>query len=190
MLLNYRMRFYLMGFFCVSLLFVACAGSDWRKIPPGIIPEHNFAEMLTEIHIADGSLSAYPNADSLAKHGMGLYLAIFKLHKTDSAEFRKSLKFYTTRPDILSEIYTGVNLRLEKKVDSLKKIIAKTELDSVNRTKAKQKLKADSVKKAGVKVKADSIVKANKTKDIPVPTNKHQYKFIGKRVSSNALPQQ
>ena len=152
------MRFYLIGFFCVSLLFISCGGSDdWRKIPPGIIPERNFAVMLTEIHIADGSLSAYPNADSLAKYGMGLYLAIFKLHRTDSAEFRKSLKFYTTRPDILSEIYTGVNLRLNKKVDSLKKIIAKTELDSVNKVKAKLKLKADSIKKVKVKLKADSV---------------------------------
>lgn len=185
MLLNYRMRFYLILFFCFSVFFIGCT-EDKRKIPAGIIPEHDMAELITDIHIVDGSLYNIPQVpDSMAKHGLGLYLAVFKVHNTDSAEFKKSLKFYSTRPDILSEIYAGVNNRLDKKLDSLKKIKPKINQDSVKKAVLKhkadslQKAKAniDSLQKIKVKAKADSLKKADlKKKRHSSKKNKHKNK--------------
>lgn len=165
MLLNYRMRFYLILFFCVSLIFTSC--KDDRKIPADIIPEHAMAELLTDIHIVDGSLyevSQMP--DTLAKHGLATYMAVFKANHTDTTQFKKSLKFYTTRPEILIEIYNGIGRRLQKKIDSLQKIKPKVNKDSVKMAAFKQK-RLDSLKNVKVKATADSLkkVKAKAKKD-------------------------
>ena len=112
MVLNYRMRFYLVLFFCVSVFLCGC--SDDKGIPDGVIKEHQMSLLLTDIHLVDGSLyNVAPIPDTLAKHGLGLYLAVFKLHHTDTTQFKESLKFYATRPDLLTDIYTGVTNRLD-----------------------------------------------------------------------------
>ncbi|WP_448700021.1 DUF4296 domain-containing protein [Mucilaginibacter sp. AW1-3] len=142
------MRFYIILFFCSVCFFCSCSSDD---TPKGLLKMHDMAELLTDIHIVNGSLYQVPNQpDSIAKHGMGLYLAVFKIHHTDSVTFRKSLKYYSLHPDELSLIYEGVSRRLTKKADSLKKI--KDHIDAVKR-KAPN-FKADSIK---AKNKADSI---------------------------------
>jgi hypothetical protein len=173
MLLNYRMRFYLVLFFYVSVFFISCTGYD-RKIPPGIIPEHDMAELLTDIHIVDGSLYNIPQQpDSISKHGLGMYLAVLKAHNTDTATFKKSMKFYSTRPDILNEIYTGINSRLTKKLDSLQKIKPKINQDSLNKVKMQHAV--DSVKQVKVKAKLDSLQKVKVEKKAK-SSKKHKHK--------------
>src|ERR1700761_6072235 len=125
MVLNYRMRFYIILFFCsVCFLFSCGSGNE----PAGIIPEHEMAQILTEIHIVDGSMAMVSiQPDSLVKHGMGLYLGLFKVHHIDSVQFRKSMVYYAAHPDVLYGIYIGVNLRLQHKLDSLKALQAHLE---------------------------------------------------------------
>ncbi|RKR85537.1 uncharacterized protein DUF4296 [Mucilaginibacter gracilis] len=151
------MRFYLILFFCVGFLFTSC--SDGKKIPSDVIPEHDMAELLTDIHIVDGSLYDLPQMpDTLSKHGMGLYLAVFKVHHVDTTLFKKSIKFYSTRPDLLGEIYTGITERLQKKIDSLQKHKPKMNQDSLK--KANVKRAADSIKTAKARLKLDSAQRA------------------------------
>jgi len=172
MLLNYRMRFYLVLFFCVSTFFISCSQNN-RKIPDGIIPEHDMAELLTDVHIVDGSLYNIPQVpDSIRKHGLGLYLAVFKIHNTDSVQFKKSVKFYSTRPDILNEIYGGINTRLTKKLDSLAKIKPKINADSVKKIKLKHIL--DSVKQVKARLKVDSLLRVKLVKAKSFTKNKHK----------------
>jgi len=168
MVLNYRMRFYIVLFFCAGCFFMGC--SENNDYPDGL-PMHQVAEILTDIHIVNGSLYNVSNQpDSVLKHGMGLYLEVFKIHHTDSATFRKSLQYYSTRPDLLDIIYTGVSTRLTKKLDSLKKV--KAHLDAVKRKdphfiadSIKAKKKADSIATVKAKHTADSIKTASKKND-------------------------
>src|ERR1700709_587845 len=150
MVLNYRMRFYIGLFFCLGCFFVGCSESS--NDPKGLtMPE--MADVLADIHIVNGSLYQVANQpDSIAKHGLGLYLEVFKLHHTDSATFRSSLHYYTMHPDVLYVIYEGVGRRLTKKVDSLKKV-----KDHIEAVKRKQpNFKRDSIRE---KTKVDSIAK-------------------------------
>jgi hypothetical protein len=82
--------------------------------------------LLTDIHIIDGKLGdVNPAPDSLYKYGIGDYLVIFKRHKTDSAQFRKSFKYYTIHSDEMLKIYEQVAKNLKKKTDSLTKLSQK-----------------------------------------------------------------
>jgi hypothetical protein len=58
----------------------------------------------------------------LYKYGTAKYLALFKKFHTDSAQFRKSFKFYAMHPAMLVPIYDQVALNLKNKTDSVNKI--------------------------------------------------------------------
>ena len=114
------MHKYIILFFSVSFLLYSCTGN---KTNGGIIKHDQMVSLLTEVHLIDGGIYTIPqNPDSLYKYGTGRYLSLFKKHHTDTAQFSKSLKYYTTQPLELQAMYEQVIKNLAKKADSLNKI--------------------------------------------------------------------
>jgi hypothetical protein len=115
------MRKYIILFFSGLLVLAAC-----KRTPEGIIKPDEMASVLTDVHLADGSMINIPQIpDSIYKYGMGKYLDIFKKHHIDSAQFRKSYKYYTMHADELVSIYDVVLKKLTAKSDSINALIAK-----------------------------------------------------------------
>ena len=113
------MRKYFTLFFLVTFFLFACKGG---KSSEEVIKHDQMVGLLTDLHIADGSLYAIPQApDSLYKYGEGAYLNVFKKYQTDSAQFRKSLMYYATKPAELQAMYDQVLKNLKQKTDSLNK---------------------------------------------------------------------
>ena len=125
-------------FFSLFLFMYACSGN---KAPKGTIDTATMTGLLTEIHIADGSMfNIVQVPDSLYKYGTARYLKVFQNFHTDSVKFRKSMKYYADNPELLTKIYEHVNVNLAKKMDSLNKANQKQiALDD--------KRRADSLKK-------------------------------------------
>ncbi|MDP9081562.1 MAG: DUF4296 domain-containing protein [Bacteroidota bacterium] len=93
--------------------------------------------LLTEVHLVDGR--SYGNnqmQDSLIKYGTVRYEAVFKRFHTDSAEFRKSLKYYSTQPVELQKMYDQILINLKKKSDSLSNL--QHVADSIRRKQTKK----------------------------------------------------
>lgn len=117
------MRIYIILFFLAPVIFISCKGKD---TPPGILDKEAMAALLVDVHLVDGSLSSVPQfPDTLYKYGMGKYLSVFKLHHTDSTQFKKSFKYYVNKPDQLEAVYDDVINRLKQKTDSLNKSVSK-----------------------------------------------------------------
>lgn len=111
------MRKYIILFFLGSMFLIACNGN---KPPAGILEHDPMVSLLTDIHIVDGrTYRLDQNQDSLYKNATGRYMLLFKQHHTDSLQFRKSLKYYSANPDVLTAIYDDVMVNLKKKTDSL-----------------------------------------------------------------------
>jgi hypothetical protein len=125
------MRKYISLFFSVSLLLFAC-----HRSPQGIIKPDVMANVLTEVHLADGEMLDIPQIpDSMYKYGMGKYLQIFKKYQVDSAEFRKSYIYYTKHPGQMSDIYDAVLKKLTAKGDSITALIAKNNTTQMKKNK-------------------------------------------------------
>ena len=139
------MRFYIYLFFCFVFCLTACVEHD--EVPKDVIPKQDMPSLLYDIQMVDGSLSTVnPVPDSLSTHGLALYLAVFKEHHVDSALFRKSMKYYTKRPDLLYDIFAKVKDRLKLKIDSIRKIDSLKTVAIVKRNLAAQK-KANQITK-------------------------------------------
>jgi hypothetical protein len=113
------MRKHIILFFSALLFLFACKGS--KKIN-GVIGEDVMIRLLADIHLVDGSLYNQAGADSLYKYGTDRYRYVFKKFHTDSAQFKKSMKYYTTQTDELLKMYDEVAKILQHKTDSLSKI--------------------------------------------------------------------
>ena len=59
------------------------------------------------------------NPDTLYKYDMARFLVLFRHYHTDSATFRRSLRYYTNQPTELSGMYVEIMARLQKKLDSV-----------------------------------------------------------------------
>jgi hypothetical protein len=115
------MRKYIILFFLVFLFLFSCSST-----PDGIIKPDEMVGLLTDIHIADGSVSSISQApDSLYKYATGRYSYIFKQYHTDSTQFRKSFRYYTSNPTEMAGIYDQVMKNLQSKADSINKLLTK-----------------------------------------------------------------
>lgn len=120
------MHKYIALFFLVTGFLSACKGG---KSTREVISRDQMVNLLTEVHIVDGGIiSIAQNPDSLYKYGTDRYLALFKKFHTDSAQFKASLKYYTTQPVELQAMYDKVLANLKQKTDSLNKLQQKNAL--------------------------------------------------------------
>ena len=115
------MHKYIILFFSVLTILCSCSSDS---APDGILKKSEMVGVLTDMHIADAALiSISQMPDTLYKYGYPRYAAVFKKHNTDSAEFRRSFKYYTLKPAVFIDIYDKVLKNLQVKSDSLTKLL-------------------------------------------------------------------
>lgn len=115
------MRLYIILFFSAMLMFTAC--SDTNKVPKEFIQREEMVNLLMDVHIVDGSMNNIVQLpDTMYKYGTIRYLELFKRYHTDSSQFRRSLRFYTTRPEMLQDMYDEVQKKIAARSDSLYKL--------------------------------------------------------------------
>lgn len=123
------MQKYIALFFLMPLFLFSCKGDS---APKGIIGHDRMVSLLTEVHLIDGRMyGVYQSQDSINKYSTSRYDALFKRYGTDSATFKKSLKYYTFHPTELAKMYDAITETLKQKTDSMNKIQRKE--DSLKR---------------------------------------------------------
>lgn len=148
------MRTHIILFFSALLFLSACKPEGNHA---NVLGKEDMISLLVDVHMVDGYLATQPNNDSLYVYGTGLYKFIFKQHRTDSATFRRSMKYYTMRDEDMVNIYEEVNKRLQVKNDSVLAVITK---DQEIAQKHAQKVQKEQERKA--KMRQDSL---NKKRD-------------------------
>jgi hypothetical protein len=156
------MRKHIILFFSALLFLSACkSGND----ASGIIDQDRMTRLLVDVHIVDGVLASQPNPDSLFVQGTGRYVYLFNQYHTDSAQFKKSMIYYTKHDEVLVKMYEQITKTLQFKNDSILALITKEqEISRKQADKAQKKiakLKQDSIQKKFQKdlklIKQDSI---------------------------------
>lgn len=100
-------------FFAVLLLpFFSCRSKT--AVPEGILPVARMTDLLWDVMLADALVSnRYPTAADAKKLDTSviLYQQITKAHGTTQQQFKKSLQFYESRPDLLQRIIDSLQKR-------------------------------------------------------------------------------
>ncbi|MGV8879161.1 MAG: DUF4296 domain-containing protein [Sphingobacteriaceae bacterium] len=139
------MRLYKILFFYPLLFLMACM----PQVPDGIIKEDKMIPLLIDIHLVDGyiyNMMNRPN-DTVRKIAMNMYAAVYRRHQTDSIQFKKSFKYYSSRPEQLSKMYDVVVKKMNVRNDVLNKDYQDSVKKVVRKDSIKNALRLDSLKK-------------------------------------------
>jgi hypothetical protein len=101
--------------FLFSIIFLLGSFSCARKEKQeGILPENKMREVMWDMTRADQYVADFLLKDSTKKkkdESVRLYDEIFRLHKITADEFKKSLAYYSSRPDLLGPIIDSLATR-------------------------------------------------------------------------------
>jgi hypothetical protein len=93
------------------VVFIASC-SNRSSIPGDILPSDSMAGIMKDVIMAQEYSSLYISRDSLKKDkrkaNQDLLEAIFKIHHTTRDEFKKSLDFYESRPDLNKNLFDSL----------------------------------------------------------------------------------
>lgn len=99
-----------------SLLFFSC--SNKGSVPDGVLSKNEMQDILWDMMRADEMVNYYGNTDSTFKstdRNLELYQKVFQLHGTTKEEFRRSMEFYQSHPDVLQPILDSLKTFAERK---------------------------------------------------------------------------
>jgi hypothetical protein len=93
-------------------LFALAACSDRTAIPKDIIPPDSMQKIMFDVIMAEEYSSLYVSKDSLkhdkVKANQDLLEDVFKIHHISRENFKKSLHFYESRPDLNKKIFDSL----------------------------------------------------------------------------------
>ena len=114
------------------LVFTGC--SHKNRIPKGILSQKEMTAIMWDMMRADEYFNLSSNYnDTLRKmERTSMYEQIFRLHSTDLSEFKKSISFYQSRPDLFKVISDSLR-SIEKKVYEDQSRVPTPVLDSINK---------------------------------------------------------
>src|SRR5215813_352679 len=97
----------------IGFLFIifSCARKDKHG---SILPEKKMRDVMWDMIRADQYATDYLLRDSTKKRkeeSVKLYDEIFRIHKITADEFKKSLAYYSSRPDLLRDIIDSLATR-------------------------------------------------------------------------------
>ncbi|MBK6444969.1 MAG: DUF4296 domain-containing protein [Bacteroidetes bacterium] len=111
------MKFKHSVFFFCTLLFSFLANScskNEEKIPKDVLSPDEMVPLLIDMHIAQAAVSVFQYSDTIRYNNTELSVYILKKRKIEPEKYLRSMKYYSARPDQLSEIYQHVIDELSK----------------------------------------------------------------------------
>ncbi len=99
-----NLRRMLLSLFIVSLFFFISCKND--KIPDGVLNQNEMKSLLKDLHESEAAVFTQSKPDTNSYSLPEYYSYLFKKHNTDSTGFANSMKYYSTKPELLEKIYT------------------------------------------------------------------------------------
>ena len=128
---------------------ISCTSNTIFKKPDDLIPKEEMVDLLTDIYLTAASK---PYRNKLGERNIDYTFLVYEKYGIDSARFKASNHYYSTKIDEYEKIY----LEVEKNLKTLN-----TKYKTIR--KIKDSIKKDSLKR--VRFVKDSVLKSNITKD-------------------------
>lgn len=120
----------------------SCTG----RSPENIIKKERMIGVLTDMHIASAYATTFGDLDTIKQKTADYLNAIYIKHQTDSTSFRKSLEYYSEKPELLSKMYEQVHKNLEAKEKVLLELERLEQKRLAEIAKLREMVKRDSIR--------------------------------------------
>ena len=123
---------------CWLIILTSCTSNTILEKPKDLIPHEKMVHLLTDVALANAAENIR-NIDE--ERNINYFTLIYNKYKIDSAQFKRSSFYYSSKIDDYNAMLKEVEIRLTKKLDSLRK--ARDVSDSIinSKTSIKKRLK-------------------------------------------------
>lgn len=106
----FRNVFFLFGLALILLNIFSCSEKKEQETPAYVLKKEVMVNVLCDIHLTDAILQLKSNEPKEFIHlsSSKMYDAVLQENKITSAQFDTSLKYYTSNPEQMKEIYEKV----------------------------------------------------------------------------------
>ena len=97
------------------LLLAACSGKP--EIPENVLSLEKMEAITWDLIRADGVLSHTVRSDSTVNElekRSGLYQQVLQVHGISKEDYKRSLRFYESRPDLFREVFNSMQKKANK----------------------------------------------------------------------------
>ncbi|REJ83031.1 MAG: DUF4296 domain-containing protein [Bacteroidetes bacterium] len=94
--------------FSLSVLFLYSCQEKTDKVPEDVLKPSELIPLMVEFHIAQAGITVLQYEDSLPYDMDDFSVYILEKNKISEEKFRRSIKFYSDRPKVMTEIYQEV----------------------------------------------------------------------------------
>lgn len=99
------------AFLCILLL--SACGKKGVSVPKDVLPFDKMAEVMTDVQLADAASREHLLPQKYSeRHELWLF-DILNKHKTDTATYFRSLRFYSENIELLDSLNTLILVKLE-----------------------------------------------------------------------------
>ena len=99
--------------FLLAFILLACSGKN--TIPKGILSQPQMESVLWDMISTDEFVAGFilPKDPSLDKkqESIKLYEEVYRIHKTNKEQFKRSLSFYQSHPSLLMNVLDSINAK-------------------------------------------------------------------------------
>jgi Domain of unknown function (DUF4296) len=102
------------AFFILLLMLIITSCSPKNRIPQDVLQQPQMQAVLWDVLRADEFVMNYVKSDSMHNkkdESTKLYEEVFRIHKTNRGQFKKSIDFYNGHPDLLKVILDSLENR-------------------------------------------------------------------------------
>ncbi len=110
-----KMKKLLLFFLCIW--FVSCSDDKATMIPEGVLAKEKMALVMTDMHLLEASMNLNISnaiADNKSSDMEKRAMNVLKKNGITKQQFETSFAFYTSKPELLSEVYKEVVVELSK----------------------------------------------------------------------------
>jgi Domain of unknown function (DUF4296) len=102
------------AFFVSFLVLIVTSCSPKKRIPQDVLPQPQMQAVLWDMLRTDEFVMNYFKNDSVRSkkdESTKLYEEVFRIHKTNREQFKKSMNFYNGHPDLLKVVLDSLENR-------------------------------------------------------------------------------
>ena len=112
--------------FSILFIIVLTGCSQKNKIPKGILSQQQMRVIMWDMIRIDEYFNLASSSNDTTnrnKERISFYEQIFRMHSTNQSEFKKSIAFYQSRPDLFKVISDSLRINEQKVYDDQKKAL-------------------------------------------------------------------